>query len=820
VVVKTSSAAPVAAAYLWLDVGSSDETLEEAGTAHFLEHLVFKGTARRGVGEAAAEIEGLGGDLNAYTTFDHTVLHATIGSEHWRQALDVIADMARNSRFDSQELLREREVVVDEIRGYDDDPESVVHDALQSRLFPEHAYGRPILGTEASVRTLSRETILDFWSRGYAPHRAVLAVAGPVEAAEVLETAQTLFGSWSAGASRPAPPEAPLPRRQGPHRVRREFDAATAQIAWRTPPIGHPDLPALEVLCAALGQGAAGLLPVKLQLEEGVTTAVWSDLSSRIGGGALSIGLYPLETRTPDAIAIALEVISGTVRRGLSGMLVERARLAMLADQLFAQETVDGLAHDLAWYTARKGSPQAQARHLEAIRAVSPADVHRVARTWLKPDRAHIVAVDSSLSTEALRRACKTAPTPAPRPRKGVVSETINGARISVLPDDTAVASIRIVGLGGALAVQPRTAGMAEAWSQMVVAGAGDWNATAYAEAQDRIAAVVHGVSGRNTTGLHASFPAANLQDCVDLVGQAMVDPHFDEEEWHRVQAEILEDLRTLEDRPGQVSGRAMWAALFPKHPWRLPHSGTVSTIKRIRTATLARWHQQIFSADNLAIAVAGGVDPDAVFETLSPWLMELGRGSSLPDRPRPGAPRRTLAPLHAGNEQASVTFCVRGPDLYSPDRPALEVAAAVLGAQGGRLFLDLREGRGLGYSVWSQWLGGLDGSIFLAGLATDPTRRAEATEALRETLDHFAAEGPTPAEVERCRRMLLGQMAMSLQRVSGRATDLAIAERYGLPWGLQAWRKQLESVDAKAVVEALQRMALQDPLEIAVVPR
>jgi len=354
----------------------------------------------------------------------------------------------------------------------------------------------------------------------------------------------------------------------------------------------------------------------------------------------------------------------------------------------------------------------------------------------------------------------------------------------------------------------------------MVVAGAGDWDATAYAEAQDRIAAVVNGISGRNTTGLHASFPAANLQDAVELVGQAMVDPHFDEDEWHRVQAEILEDLRTLEDRPGQVSGRAMWASLFPKHPWRLPHSGTSATVRRIRTATLARWHQQLFTADNLSIAVAGGVDPDAVLETLAPWLMALDQGQGLPDRPKPGMPRKTLAPLHAGNEQASVTLCVRGPDLYSPDRPALEVAAAVLGAQGGRLFLDLREGRGLGYSVWSQWLGGLDGSIFLAGLATDPTRREEATQALRATLNRFADEGPTPAEVERCRRMLLGQMAMSLQRVSGRATDLAIASRYGLPSGLAAWRKQLESVDAKGVVEALQRMSLTDPLEIAVVPR
>jgi len=820
VVVKTSTAAPVAAAYLWLDVGSVDEGADQAGAAHFLEHLVFKGTARRGVGEAAAEIEGLGGDLNAYTTYDHTVLHATTSADCWREAVDVIADMARHSRFDAREMERERTVVIDEIRGYDDDAESVVHDALQARLFPDHPYGRPILGTAPSVRGLDRELILDFWRRGYAPNRAVLAVAGPVEEAEVLACARALLGSWSPTPARQPIANPPTPPSHDPYRVRRHFDASTAQLAWRTPQLGHPDLPALEVLCAALGQGAAAILPVKLQLEAGVTTAVWSDLSSRMGGGALSIGLYPLEGKTEAAITLALEAVDDATRRGLSGSLVERARNAMLADQLFAQETVDGLAHDLAWYTARAGGPEAQRLHRQALRAVTPSDVNRVARKWLQPTSAHVVAVDRGLSTRALRTACRPAPRPTPQPRKGVIEGSINGARVFVLPDDTAVASIRIVGLGGALAISPRHAGLAAAWSQMVVAGAGKWDATAFAEAQDRVAAMVHGLSGRNTTGLSASFPSSNLQEGVELVGQALLEPHFAPQEWERVQAELLEDIRTLEDRPGEVGGRAMWAALFPKHPWRLPHGGTLASVARIRPATLARWHRQLFAPDNLAVAVAGGVEPDAVFETLRPWLEALGPGPGLAERDAPGSPRRVVRPVRAGNEQTSVTLCARGPDLYSPDRPALELAAAILGGQGGRLFMDLREGHGLGYSVWAQWVTGLDGGIFLAGLATDPDRRQEATDALRQTLERFVRDGPTDDEIGRCRRMLVGQMAMSMQRVTGRASDLAIAKRYGLPWGLEAWRAQLASVTRAQIMEALERMGLLEPLEIAVLPR
>ncbi len=819
--VQKSTAAPVAAAYLWLDVGSADESPDQVGAAHFLEHLVFKGTARRGVGEAAAEIEGLGGDLNAYTTYDNTVIHATLGADHWRRAVDVISDMARNSRFDAGEISRERGVVIDEIRGYDDDPESVVHDALQERLYPKHAYGRPILGTTTSVAGLSRDEILAFWRAGYAPHRAVLAVAGPVEVSEVLAAASELLGDWEGGLGRTTIPDAPTAAERSPYRVRRRFDSAIAEIAWRTPAIDHPDLPALDVLCAAIGQGAAAILPVKLQLEEGVTTAVWSDLSARIAGGALSIGLYPLEGQTANAIRLTIEALRSATRRGLSGSLVDRARNSLLTDLLFAHETVDGIAHDLAWYTAHKGSVDARDAYRQALCAVTAKDVHRVAKEWLQPDLAQVVAVDSDLSTKDLRSAIATprALRKAPLGR-GLASEKILGTSIFVLPDDTAVASIRVVGLGGALAVPDRAAGLAAAWSQMVTAGAGDWTATAFAEAQDRVAAVVSGISGRNTVGLHASFPAANLEDGTALIGQAMADPHFAASEWERVQAELLEDVRTLEDRPGQVGSRAMWAALFPGHPWRLPHVGTAASLHRVRPGTMAKWHRRLFSPDNLTIAVAGGVQPDAVFETLQPWIAALPSGSGLGARSAPGTPRRSIAVLHAGNEQASINLCVRGPDLYDADRPALELAAAILGGQGGRLFMELREGRGLGYSVWAQWTTGLDGGIFLAGLATDPERIDEARAALSAELVSFAEHGPTNEELERCRRMLLGQMAMSLQRVTGRATDLAIAQCYGVPWGLDHWREQLNSVKPADVVAALNRIGLNDPLEIAVFPR
>ncbi|NCG18212.1 MAG: insulinase family protein, partial [Rhodobacterales bacterium] len=180
ILVLPKADAPVATVWLWMETGTADESLKNAGVAHFVEHLVFKGTARRGVGQVSSDIEGLGGDLNAWITWDHTVLHATVGADFWPEALDVLADMATQSVFDADELERERQVVLDEIRSYDEDVGSVLNDAIREALWPNHAYGKPILGTVDSVTALTRDQVVDYWKNGYAANRATLIVVGPV----------------------------------------------------------------------------------------------------------------------------------------------------------------------------------------------------------------------------------------------------------------------------------------------------------------------------------------------------------------------------------------------------------------------------------------------------------------------------------------------------------------------------------------------------------------------------------------------------------------------------------------------------------------
>jgi zinc protease len=824
VLAQPTRAAPLAAVYLWLEAGSADEDADQHGAAHFLEHMIFKGTDRRGVGAAAAEIEGLGGDLNAFTSTDETVVHATVEAAHWAHALDVIADMVRFPKLDPAEIEREKQVVLEELRGYDDEPDSVLEEVGLARVWPDHAYGRPILGTVASLKALTAASLRAFHAGHYAPDRAILAVAGDVDPEEVLAVARRLLGDWSpSGRPRRVQPAAPLTGAPSLVRVPRDFETVAVELAWRIFPIGHPDQPALDVLSTALGEGAAGLLTTRLQLEENVASDVWTNLSARPSGGSLSFGFTPRDGKTAEAVRFALDEIAAVTRRGLSGTWIERARDGILADFLFGSETVDGVAHDLAWYTAHHGAPEARGRYRDAVAAVTAEDVRRVARAWLSPDRVTAIVLDQRVNEKRLSAALREHAVAAPPPPVlGPVRKVLpNGATVWVLADDSPVCAVHVAGLGGSLAETPRTAGIAEAWSRMLTAGAGELDASSFGEAIDEIAGTLDGFAGRSALGLRATFPGSWLREGLELVGAALVEPSFEEEEWKRVQEEMLDDVRTQGDHPEEIADQLASEGLWSGHPWALPALGTPRTIESLDRRKLERFHKELITADNLVIAVSGGVDPEEVHECLEAWLKDLPSGPytlaprTTPEPVRPGERRK-----RAGREQVHVSLSWRGLRLADPDRVALSVAAAALDGQGGRLFMALREAEGLAYAVWAEAWSGVDGGSFSAGLSTDPSRAAEARRALRAELARLADSPPDEAEVERYRRMLSGQAAMALQRASGRAADLASGERHGLPWGLEAHRRALASVDAAAVRSAVRRVLAAEPVEVVVEPK
>lgn len=784
-----------AAVLLWLDVGSVDETPSQHGLAHFLEHMLFKGTATRDIGGSAADVEALGGDLNAWTSLDQTVLHATVPTG-WDRALDVLVDMARRPRFDADEAVRERDVVLDEIRGYDDDPDDVLSDRIQEALWRPHPYAHRVLGSRPRVATYEADDVRGWLRRHWTADRALVSVVGPASHDEVVRVVTALAGDWAPGEGRPAHAAPTTPASPAIFGVEGAFESTGIQFAWRVPPIGHPDLPALDVLSTLLAQGTGGLLANALHDADDPGFGAWSDLDTRRYGSEFRIGLVPYDDGVRDCVEVVRDVLRRAARV-VDGPAVARAKALIAAGFLFDDEDVEDAANDQAWYLAHFDDPDGTP-HRRAIAQVTAADVRRVADAWIRPERAVVGVLHGP--DDAGTRGLKRILTARPKRATGrTIQRTLgHGTQVVVRPEDTPLVAVHLVAPGGARRTPDRLPGIGTAWSRVVLAGAGRRDARELQDAFDALGASASATRGRHGVGLRAVAPAENASAVLELLGDLALDPELHEDDWARIRDEMLDDVRTRPDRPGEVAALLARRRLWAGHPWRHPGDGTEASLERIGPSALRRWHEQHFRGPSVRVVVGGGVDADEIFHALS-WLEDLPDTlHTWPSEPVAGfRPGRTRG--HAGQHQAQVAMYGRG-HAIDLSRRGLQIASTLLNGQAGRLFLDLRERRALAYDVWAANFEGLDGGSFGVGMSTRPETADEGEAALLAALEDLATNPPTPEELARAKAVLDGERVMSQQRLGARVDGFASALLLDLDPSLEPWRAAVAATTAEDV--------------------
>ena len=266
--------APVAELQIWALVGSADERPGEEGLAHFHEHMLFKGTERRAVGEVAAEIEGAGGRMNAYTSFDVTVYHATLPSDALPIGVDVLVDCIRNSSFDEAEVKRETEVVLEEIHRSQDSPGHVLGDAVLAEAYRTHPYRQPILGPATNVASFDRERVTAFFRRWYTPDNLVVVAAGDFDPRELAGELRAAFEGAEPGTARRSRPVEPA--REGLRTVvlARPFQRVRLDLSWPAPAFREASATHLDLLSFILGECESSRLTRGVKERDGIVQRI------------------------------------------------------------------------------------------------------------------------------------------------------------------------------------------------------------------------------------------------------------------------------------------------------------------------------------------------------------------------------------------------------------------------------------------------------------------------------------------------------------------------------------------------------------------
>lgn len=361
---------------LWVAVGARHEAPELNGLSHLLEHMAFKGTARRSARQIAEEIEAVGGQINAYTARETTAYYARVLSDDMGLALDMLADIIQRSTFDPDELQRERAVVLQEIGLAYDTPDDIIFDHFQEAAFPGQAMGRPILGREEIVSRLTRNDLKHYMGQHYAPDRMVLAAAGRLSHGELVARASALFSELSDETA--AAPEAAR-YNGGEFRDSRDLEQAHLILGFPAVSLTDPEIYTQGLLSTLLGGGMSSRLFQEIREKRGLVYSVYSFASSFTDGGLFGIYAGTGEDEAAEILPLLADEL-GKVGQKVEADELQRAKAQARASLLMGRESTSGRAESLAGQILTYGRPLSTQEMLAEIEAVDEARIARLAR--------------------------------------------------------------------------------------------------------------------------------------------------------------------------------------------------------------------------------------------------------------------------------------------------------------------------------------------------------------------------------------------------------------------------------------------------------
>ena len=368
---------------MWAGVGSRDETPAMAGSAHFLEHLLFKGTASRTALDISASIDAVGGEMNAFTSKEYTCYYARVLDTDTALAVDVLADMVTNSLITTSDFAQERDVILEEIAMRDDDHADSAHEAFAQGLFGDTDLGRPILGTVSTIRAADRAAVWRFYRKHYTPNRLVVAAAGALDHAEVVRMVKKSFKHVIGGDA------LPVERRKVRAKTRThtpinvvQRKTEQAHVIWGVPAFARGDDRrfAVGVMNSVVGGGMSSRLFQEVREKRGLAYSVYSFAQAFADTGYVGVYTGSIPTKVSSALEVIRATLDDVAANGLTDAEIERGKGQLRGSLVLGQEDTGSRMTRIAKAELISGELPSVSQTLEFINRVTSDDVHKVAQ--------------------------------------------------------------------------------------------------------------------------------------------------------------------------------------------------------------------------------------------------------------------------------------------------------------------------------------------------------------------------------------------------------------------------------------------------------
>jgi zinc protease len=853
VYIQENHAQPIVTVDTWVETGSVNESADNNGVSHFLEHLIFKGTPSHPPGSIDRLLESKGAHFNAATSQDFTHYYITTAASFFEEALRVHADMLQNANLPQPDLDRERKVVQEEINRAEDNPQHKLFRTLSRELFPGHGYALETLGPKALIGSIPREKILAYYHTWYQPKNFRTVIVGDVSTEEALRLVEREFAAKEAPTPAAGYNLKPKFPDNGPKSVVMA-DPNVSQtygiLAFPAPGLeeNRQDNYALDIAMQILGSGQSSRLYRQLREEEKLVNDISAGNMTQRLAGTLYVSFETSPDKQQQALASLTKSLGRIQAEGVTADELRKAKTQAIKSFVFHTESTEGVAESIG-YNVTIGRLEDYTDYVANLQKVTAEDVQRVLRQYLDYRKSVFVAVTPPEAATPRINAEAAAPLQSTPPAFQAQAATILKQAAQPVPNapmqQTAQRATTEAGQnpaihravlpsGATLLVKPLSSADTVTLKVFVRGGQRVESMPGVAELMAEL--MTQGTRTRTASALHQELESRGMQltaqaqpDYLEITASAVKEDigelflilqdvlqnaTFPADELAKEKTFLRQSLQANRDNPSSLVFEELNLAMYPKnHPYGNIGPRVEQSLDKISREHLLRYYRRWVTPREMVISVVGNVSPELMTQYWnSAWKTPANAASRPKASPMPSAPLPARAKTETQTQskpRQAATWIAQGwyaPSVGSPDYTPLKVLNSLLGTgMSSRLFVNLREQQGLAYVVSSFYPSRAETGQFVIYIGTDPKNQSAVLSGFQQQIQRLIEGDITERELQEAKDKLRGNFALAHETPAAQATYLGMFETLGVGYRFDTeYPKQIESV----TLADLQRVA------------
>ena len=798
---------PIVTVDTWIKTGSINETDQNNGISHFLEHLFFKGTKAHPTGDFERILESKGAVVNAATSKDFTHYYITIPSAYFDTALELHSDMLLNPQIPRKELEQERKVVIEEINKDINNPARKVYNNLNSLLYTHHPYKRQVIGNADNVGTMRREEILEYFNKYYSPSNMVTLIVGDVDTAKTIEKVQNSFNQpYKKTTKQSFRKEHQLQSQK--HNVEyTNSQTGYMMIGFRGADINNNQNYTLDVLMQVLGKGKSSRLYRDIKEQKGLAYSISaSNITLRDDGILLITANFTPYSYQKLEKAI-FDDITAIQKYGITEEELQTAKNQIIQETYYSRESTANIASELGYIMALTGSSGLYNNYIDGIKKVKAKDVQAAAQKYLSINKSAVSIVLPESMKNIKPEETKVHSYTKISEKGGITKYNIdNGATLLINENkNNDIIAISIIAKGGEFI--EKIPGEGTLTANTILKGTKKYSSQELAQILEENGIKIKPECKEDYFIINVQTTTAQIDKTLNILNEILNNALFDDYELEKSRAEILSKIKQRRDLPKNIANDNLNTAIYEGSVYSRTNEILEKTLPSLTAGDVKTYYNKILDSKNIIISVNGNVDSKKMAETF---------GSILHEKPFPKFDynKYNVTKLTSPKKITKTIKDLKTSWLYigwqtagiqnPKDFVTLKVMNIILGSGlSSRLYKNLRESDGLAYQLGSKYSPFVLGGTFTTFVGTNPDTLEYSREKMLKEVDRLKTEFVSDTELKDAKDRLKGSFIIALETNSKKALNIGIFETYGFGYDfMDRYVKMIDEVTASDIVK------------------